>query len=81
MDQYLGTLLTFQMSELKLGVINRDYNATKNMYKIVESIIRTGKRPENFTCKPKKPKSNGIKTAQAISNQKMLQPAHIHEIK
>jgi hypothetical protein len=40
-EKEINSLLTFQMSDKKYGIINRDYNATKNMYKITESIIRT----------------------------------------
>ena len=69
-EREIHSLLTFQMSKLKLGIINRDYNATKNMYKIVGSIIRTGKRPENFIHKPKKPQFNLLeqKVAGVIGN-------------
>ncbi len=53
-EKEIYSLLTCQMSDKKYGIINRDYNATKNIYKITESIIRTGKRPKNFIYDAKK---------------------------
>lgn len=56
----MHSILTFKMSDQSDGCINRDYNATLNMYEIVESLIKTGKRPECFCRKkeevPEKPK-------------------------
>ena len=52
----MHSLLTFKMSGEREGIINRDFNATKNMYSIVESLVRTGKRPEYFCRKKEEPK-------------------------
>ena len=67
-EREIYSLLTFQMSKLKLGIINRDYNATKNMYKIIKSIITTGKRPKNFIYNPKKPQFQLLKQKVARAN-------------
>ncbi len=33
------------------SIYNRDYNSCKNMIKIIEHLIKTGKRPKNYTRK------------------------------
>ena len=45
----IHSLLTFKMSEKEYGIINRDYNATQNMYTIIESLVTIGARPIEFT--------------------------------
>lgn len=50
-ERKMHSLLTFKMSKKEEGIINRDYNATKNMYKITESLIMHKKRPEEFCRK------------------------------
>jgi hypothetical protein len=49
----IHSILTFQMGRGR-GCINRDYNACRNMYKIVESLVNKGERPINF-CRTTKP--------------------------
>ena len=44
----LYPVLTFSMSNQRLGCINRDKNATLNFQKIIRSLIETQKRPIEF---------------------------------
>lgn len=41
-------ILTYQMSNGRLGCINRDNNAIRGMKKITESLLETGKRPSVY---------------------------------
>ena len=50
-EREIHSLLTLKMSNKEEGIINRDLNATKNMYEIVESLVKTGKRPTEFSRK------------------------------
>jgi hypothetical protein len=47
-QQKIHAILTFKMSEKRSECINRDYNATLNMIKIVEYLIRYKTRPEKY---------------------------------
>src|SRR3989344_31988 len=47
-SQKLHSVFTFTMGNKGKGCINRDYNATLNLYKIVSSLLKTGKRPNKF---------------------------------
>jgi len=49
------SVFTYKMSNEHIGCINRDNNATKNMAKIVESIIEGKGRPKEFQRELKKP--------------------------
>lgn len=50
-EKEIHSLLTFKMGNKEEGIINRDLNATKNMYEIVKNLVKTGKRPEEFSRK------------------------------
>ena len=41
----MHAVLTFKMSNNRMGCINRDLNAVRNFKNIVESLIETKKRP------------------------------------
>lgn len=47
----LHSVLTYKMGNKRLGCINRDINAVKNMQTIVHSLIKTRKRPAIFIRK------------------------------
>ena len=47
-NEPVHAILTFKMGSNRSACINRDYNATLNMKKIVESLINGKGRPENF---------------------------------
>jgi hypothetical protein len=49
----IHSILTFQMGRGR-GCINRDYNACRNMYKIVEKLLSGEGRPINF-CRTTRP--------------------------
>ncbi len=44
----MHSILTFQMGNGRLGCINRDNNATKNMQIIVKELLQTQKRPIEY---------------------------------
>ena len=50
----IHAVLTYQTGK-RSGCINRDINATKNMIKIVRSLIFSGNRPEIYKRKPSNP--------------------------
>ena len=50
--------------------INRNLNAGRNMYRILDSLMNTKKRPINFTREIKK---ENIKRIDRISNEMMLE--------
>jgi len=52
-DIRLHSVLTFKTSQGSYGCINRDKNAVKNMKYIVEELIKTQKRPQEFTINSK----------------------------
>jgi hypothetical protein len=54
----LHSVLTYKMLNNRLGCINRDINAVKNMKNIVQSILKTGNRPVEFTRKSANQKSS-----------------------
>lgn len=47
----IDSVLTFKMSTETYGLINRDYNATKNMQEIVKNLLETEKRPMQLDTK------------------------------
>jgi hypothetical protein len=49
----LHSVLTYKMRSGYIGCINRDKNAVKNMKKITEEILKTGKRPAKY-CREEK---------------------------
>jgi hypothetical protein len=48
------SILTYKMNNNRIGCINRDRNATKNMLIIVESMLHGKGRPKAFQPKPNK---------------------------
>ncbi len=66
----IHSVLTYQMSNRRLGCINRDKNAVKNMLQIVDSLIKTGNRPDIFNrTKVRNQKSKKItKNSDRLSN-------------
>lgn len=50
-EKKLYPVLTFTTSQQTMGYINRDYNATRNIRKIVRSEILDGIRPEEYQRK------------------------------
>ena len=66
----LHSVLTFKMGNNN-ECINRDYNATQNMLKIVKKLIETKERPEEYSRKPNLPrevKPQMVKSAIGIEN-------------
>ena len=53
--QKIHSVLTYKMSNKRLGCINRDVNAATNMKNIVASLMTKGKRPNEFIREPKNP--------------------------
>ncbi len=49
MSKEMHSILTYEMSNRRLGCINRDKNAVNNMKHIVEQLLINGKRPEEFS--------------------------------
>ena len=47
----MHSVLTYEMSNRRLGCINRDKNAVNNFKYIVEQVLVNGKRPEAFSRK------------------------------
>lgn len=45
----IHAVLMYKTESKRLGCINRDKNALRNMKKITDSIIKTGKRPDAFS--------------------------------
>ena len=45
----LHSVLTYKLEKREMGCINRDRNSVLNMQKIMESLIKTGRRPEKYT--------------------------------
>ena len=66
----LHSVITFEMGENNVGCINRDYNATKNFAKQVESLVTTGKKAECFTQKLKQPPMINTKKEKVITLKK-----------
>ena len=58
----INSVLTFKMSKETYGLINRDYNATKNIQEIVRNLLEKGKRPKEFerTKKPEPVKGENL---------------------
>ncbi len=57
----LHAVLTYTMSNGRIGCINRDINAVKNMKNIVSNLLETKRRPMAFTyVKPKSSQPNKI---------------------
>ena len=52
-EKEMYSVLTFQMGNWK-GCINRDYNATKNILRVVESELEGKGRPEDLMTSKKK---------------------------
>ena len=49
----IHSVLTFQLGDKENECINRDYNACLNMFKIIDNIFKTSKRPEKY-CRSSK---------------------------
>ena len=64
----LYPVLTFSMSNQRLGCINRDKNATLNFQKIIRSLIETQKRPIEFLRAQPKSSINPPKLNTGVSN-------------
>ena len=54
----IHSILTYQMSNKRIGCINRDINAVKNIKKIVESELNGSGRPEKYKRKINKKAEN-----------------------
>jgi len=74
-DRKIHSILTYPMENERLGCINRDRNAVKNMRKIVSQFFKTGDRPQRY-CRgyelpeTKKPTTKRIETQTvAVSSQ------------
>ncbi|AYV83137.1 MAG: hypothetical protein Hyperionvirus4_102 [Hyperionvirus sp.] len=68
----IHSVLTYKMSNGRMGCINRDINAVKNIRKIVKSILETGERPEKFKRKREEPisvKSFQVVVCEGTNNQ------------
>lgn len=61
----INSVLTFKMSPETCGLINWDYNATKNMQEIVRNLLETGKKPKEFERTKKPVPEKGIKLGKA----------------
>ena len=64
----IHSVLTYQMGNNRLGCINRDNNAVTNMIQIVESLIKTQKRPSVFDRRTKIVKATEIKVSDPKSS-------------
>lgn len=66
-ERRLHSVLTYQMGNKRIGCINRDRNAVRNMREIVHSLIDEGVRPEAFqrtkSTKSPSPRRKSSKTS------------------
>jgi len=74
-ERLIHSLLTFKMGNKEEGIINRDLNATKNMYNIVESLVKIGKRPVEFSRKKEDPQKN---KKDVTIKEKYIKGANLH---
>jgi len=77
----IHSLLTFKMSKKEEGIINRDLNATKNMYAIVKSLVKTGKRQDHFSRKKDDSKKGTKKVVTVKGKDNKGASLHIEEEK
>ena len=71
-EKYLHSVLTYKMSNRRMGCINRDRNAVENMRIIAYSLIDKQIRPKEY-CRPKTKTSEPNVKSEVALNRNLLE--------